>query len=151
MTDKQMKQMSRKELLEILIDQGKEIAELKKNLRAAEEKLNEKELIQKQTGTMSEAALKLNGVFESVDAAVTQYLENIKLCHDKQQAAYDQIIFEAETKAAQIVREAEEEKDRKMKEADDYWQLLTAKMEEFYQAHQGLKELLNARSEKRLK
>lgn len=78
MTDKELKKMTRKELLELLIEQARENSDLKEKLAQAEIELLEKKLIVDKCGTMSEAAMVMNGVFEAADAAAKQYLENLR-------------------------------------------------------------------------
>ena len=133
MTNNELKRLSRKELLEMLIEQSKEIERLNVALKASEEKLKSKEITIENSGTVIEAAFALNGVFDSVKAASEQYLENIrKYCYDKQKD-YDQVISEAKEKAEKIIAEAEMEKERKMREANNYVKRVSSKLVEFYQ------------------
>ena len=133
MTNNELKRLSRKELLEMLIEQSKEIERLNVALKASEEKLKSKEITIENSGTVIEAAFALNGVLDSVKAASEQYLENIrKYCYDKQKD-YDQVISEAKEKAEKIIAEAEMEKERKMREANNYVKRVSSKLVEFYQ------------------
>lgn len=144
MTDSELKKLSRKELLEIMIEQAEEIERLQAELKATEEKLQERELRINNVGSLAEAALQINGVFEAAQAAADQYLENIHnfetICKamqedSKQRAA--RIVEEAEAKAAAREEEAQ-------KKVTHYWEDLSAKLEAFYADHKGLKELLAA-------
>ncbi len=90
MTEKQLKKLSRAELLEILIQQTKrndrleaELTELK---TAYEEKISEyeallesKRLAVEESGSIAEASLKLSGVFDAAQKAADVYLENIRM------------------------------------------------------------------------
>ena len=78
MTEKQLKKLSRKELLELLLVQTSRADELEAQLNEAREQLKKREILEMEAGTMAEAAMKINGVFEAVDAAAAQYLQNIK-------------------------------------------------------------------------
>ena len=78
MADKKMSRLSRKELLEMLIAQEKENARLQAKVDALQAKLNSRQIAIDKAGTLAEASLRLNGVFEAADAAVQQYLENIR-------------------------------------------------------------------------
>ena len=82
MTDKELRKLKRVELLEMLIEQSKENEELKRQLKEAEEKLESREIMLRQSGSIAEAALKLNGVFEAAQKAAEQYLENVKRVSD---------------------------------------------------------------------
>lgn len=78
MTDKELRKLSRKELLEMLIDQSKDVERLQAALRASEEKAQRKEITIQTAGSIAEAALALNGVFEAAQAAADQYLLSIR-------------------------------------------------------------------------
>lgn len=78
MTDKELKHLSRAELLEMLLAQMEENEKLKRRLQDAEADLDNRRIAISEAGTMAEAALRLNGVFEAADLAAKQYLENIR-------------------------------------------------------------------------
>lgn len=78
MTDKELRRLSRAELLEMLLAQTEENRQLRERLRETEKALADRRIALEQAGTMAEAALKLNGVFDAVDRAVQQYLENVR-------------------------------------------------------------------------
>ena len=79
MTDKELHKLSRKELLEMLLAQIQENEKLKEELRRAERQLSDRRLLQENAGSMAEAAMRLNAVFEAADRAAQQYLENVRL------------------------------------------------------------------------
>jgi light-regulated signal transduction histidine kinase (bacteriophytochrome) len=85
MTDPTLKKLSRKELLEVMLSQSKEIEKLQEQLRVANEKLASREICIQQSGSMAEAALKLNQVFQAADAASQQYLESIQKMAQQEQ------------------------------------------------------------------
>ena len=76
--EKNLKKMSRKELLELLVFISKKNDELQKELNETKELLNNKQIIINEAGSIAEAALKLNNIFEIAQKAADQYLENIK-------------------------------------------------------------------------
>ncbi len=78
MTDKELKKLSRYELLEMLLEQSKEVQRLKEELKKANALLEERQILIHNAGSIAEASLKLNGVFEAAQKAADQYLENIK-------------------------------------------------------------------------
>ena len=78
MTDKELRRLSRKELLEMLIEQMNENEELKQKLDRAESELKDRNIMIENAGSLAEAALKLNDVFEAADRAAQQYLENVR-------------------------------------------------------------------------
>lgn len=84
MTDKELRHLSRSELLELLIAQMEENRKLKKSLEKARTALSDRRIRIEHAGTMAEAALRLNGVFEAADRAARQYLENIRLMAEQE-------------------------------------------------------------------
>lgn len=78
MTEKELRRLSRRELLEMLITRTIENERLTEELQQARKELSDRMLIQERAGSMAEAALQLNGVFEAADRAAREYLENIR-------------------------------------------------------------------------
>ncbi len=78
MTDKELHKLKRAELLEIMLSQSNEIERLRSELEAAEEKLMDREIAISSSGSIAEASLKLNKIFEDAQEAADLYLENVK-------------------------------------------------------------------------
>ena len=78
MDDKRLKKISKKELLEILLAQAKKIDELETELKEVKEELNSRRIEIKKSGSIAEAALKLNGIFELAQKTADEYVENVK-------------------------------------------------------------------------
>ena len=74
---KEIRKMSRRDLLEILVLQSQKIDELEEELKETKELLESKQIMISETGSIAEASLKLNKVFETAQQAADQYLENI--------------------------------------------------------------------------
>lgn len=79
MTDKELKKLSRVELLEMLLLQTREVERLQAELEQAREQLKHQELECFQAGNIAEAALKVSGIFEVAQQAADQYLENVRI------------------------------------------------------------------------
>ena len=67
----------RDEILELLYQTVKEKDELAEKNALLEEKLSAREVAIRESGSLSEACLKLQGVMEAADEAAKQYLENL--------------------------------------------------------------------------
>ena len=78
MNNNKLRKISKKELLEILLSQAKRIEELEKELKETKEKLESKIITVNESGTLAEAVLKINGIFETAQKSADQYLFNIK-------------------------------------------------------------------------
>ena len=78
MTDKELRRLSRSELLEMMISLTEENEKLKIRLEQAEAQLKDRRILVDKAGSIAEAALQLNKVFEAADRAAQQYLENVR-------------------------------------------------------------------------
>lgn len=136
--------MNRGELLQMLVLQAKENRSLKERLSELESRLEERELVVSRSGTLAEAALRLSGVFEAADIAVEQYRENIIRVSENQETLNRMRREEAEQQAADIVEQARMQADKSRAEADRYWEDLSRRLEDFYNAHRGLREMLSS-------
>ena len=151
MASKKLKRLNRKELLEMLVAQGREVERLQRELAEAQEKLTEREIRIEKAGTIAEAAFSLNGVYEAVEAAAKQYLENIEKRSSNQQDTVDQIISDAkmeavsiraaaQKEATEIISEAQAEQKRRMDSADTYAKNTVSRIQAFLQEHPELRE-----------
>lgn len=89
----ELKRLSRRELLELLLKQCKRIEELEIKLNDFEKKLKSKSIILETSGNLAEASLKLSHIFEDADEAIALYKENIE-----NQLKSDRINFKIECK-----------------------------------------------------
>lgn len=87
MEKNELSKLKRVDLLEVLLSLSKENEELRKQLAEAEKKLADREIKIAKAGSMAEAALLLNGVFEAAEAAAAQYLENLQRISGAQDSA----------------------------------------------------------------
>lgn len=129
MTDKELRRLSRLELLDMLISQTQENEKLQKQLADANEKLRNREIVKEKAGSIAEAALHLNEVFAAADKAAEQYLENIKNISENQEAACEKVIAEAQKRAEEIIKQAEETAKAREEQADKYCAKLSEEQE----------------------
>lgn len=78
MTGKDLKRLSRSDLLEMLLELSKENDKLRIDNNELQQQLEDRKLAIDQFGSLAEAALHLNGVFEAAQAACEQYTENVQ-------------------------------------------------------------------------
>lgn len=104
MVEKELKKLSRRELLEILIMQSKRVEKLELQLAEANRKLEDRRIRLEKVGSIAEAALVLNNVFEAAQRAAEQYLENVEIV-SKQSETTDLFSESAETPAPEITAE----------------------------------------------
>lgn len=128
MTNKELRRLSRSELLEMLIAQAKENDQLKIKLEQAEIQLRDRRITIDKAGSLAEAALSLNGVFQAADAAAQQYLENIERISGQQDVICRNLKQQAEKEAAKIRQEAQAYSRKVHAEADAYWKQVTTRV-----------------------
>lgn len=158
MTDQELKKLSRSDLLEMLIEQSKEVKELRKRLNEAEAALESREIKIQQAGSLAEAALQLNGVFEAAQAACQQYTDNICALNQRQEEVCARMEAESEAKARKILEDAQkksEEMEHHTKvqcdemvkqakaESKAYWNVVSEKLEAFYEEHSEIQDMLS--------
>ena len=78
MTEKELKRLSRAELLELLLIQTRETEQLRRKLEKAEAALADRQLRLSNAGDLAQAVLSINGVMEAAQAAAQQYLRDVK-------------------------------------------------------------------------
>ena len=102
MADEELKRLKRNELLERLVQLSRENEELKAELVELRAKLADRTLDLLDTGSIAEASLKVNGVFEAAQAAANQYLDNIERLYKGR----GELVHEAQSKAQALVAQA---------------------------------------------
>lgn len=84
MTDKELHKLKRSELLELMLEQSKEIARLKEKLEILEKKLNDRELVLKDVGSIAQASLAVSEIFLEAQRSADLYLENVeRICKQR--------------------------------------------------------------------
>ena len=112
MESKELKKMSRKDMLVILLEQTKRIRELEDELEKANEKLESKKVVFKNAGSLADAALQLSGIFNTAQEAATIYLSNIKELKEKGEK-------ELEEKTNKMLKDTERKCKKREKEANE--------------------------------
>lgn len=161
MTEYDLRKLKRNDLLEMMLDQAKELERVKqeleqrtgqleqcrKELEAARAALHKREIDINEAGSIAVAALKLNGIFEVAQAASQQYIENIKRLNERQEMICARRSEENRLKTEQMLKETEQkcrtmEEDAKRR-SEAYWTEVSQRLQAFYDDHRELKRLLN--------
>lgn len=115
MTQKELKKLSRPQLLEMLLLQTEKAEQLEKELEDTKNLLADRKLQLERVGSIAEAALDLNGVFKAAQAAADQYLENaiasyqdIDLLRSNTKMECDRMLLETQKKCDEMKAESEE-------------------------------------------
>lgn len=135
MTDRELRKLGRTELLEMLLEQLRENEQLHAQLEVAKKQLMERRIALDKAGSIAEASLQLNGVFQAAQEACKQYIENI-----------EQLSARQEQLCAQMEQETKEKCDRMVAEAkslsQSYWENVSRKIQEVTSSYAELRTVL---------
>lgn len=143
MAEKDLKKLKRKQLLEMVLEQKEQIANLKQQLSETEKQLKNKLIVGTEAGSIAEASLKLNGVFEAAEAAAAQYIENIKNLSANQTTINQRIEGEAKKKAETIIADAERRSKEREKEAEKKLEEVSSQLQHFYKQKKMLDDFFS--------
>ena len=135
MTDRELRKLSRAELLELLLEQMRENERLQTELEAARKQLAEKKLEIDEAGSIAEASLRLNGVFQAAQDACAQYIENIEQLSARQEQVCAQMLRETQTKCDRMVEDARSQ-------SQAYWDDVSRKVQEVTSSYAELRTIL---------
>ena len=114
MDDRDLRRLGRADLIEIVYELRKRLEQSDAQILELREALGQRDLDVASAGSIAEAALKVNHIFEDAQAAADQYLGSIKAATagamERVEAAERRsqaIVEEAERQAAAILRDAE--------------------------------------------
>jgi len=78
MTKRELKKLSRLELLELLLRQMEENEQLRSELEQAQRRLASREIELENAGSIAQASLQISRIFEAAQMAADIYLENVR-------------------------------------------------------------------------
>ena len=105
MTEKQLKNLTRGDLLELLLEQTKRADELQLQVDELTVQLESREITNiSGVGTLADAALQLNGVFEAADKAAKEYIENAERFEAQKRADYEAVLNDARARAMDMLQ-----------------------------------------------
>ena len=143
MTERELKRMSRTEILELLLSQTNRIEELEEKLKEATakaqeatEQIQDRQIKIDQAGSIAEASLQLSGIFQDAQVAADLYLENIKKMEEDTKNQSDKLLADTRNQCDEIVAKAKQD-------AQSYWDDVSKKLEDFCSSYTGLKDLLS--------
>ena len=109
MTEKELRKLGRGDLLDLLLKESRENQALREQLQTAQTALADRTIRMERAGSIAEAALQLNGVFQAAEQACRQYTDNIAQLNQRQEAICAQREKESKEKAEQILADAQKQ------------------------------------------
>ena len=114
MTNKELRKLSRAELIDILFELQTQNENLTAENRELAAQLESRQLQITEAGSFAEAALRLNGVFEAAQAAADQYVR----CTKDSLAIAERTLAAAKRQADTLVQEATAQAQKLLADAD---------------------------------
>ena len=114
MTDKELRKLSRAELIDILFELQTQNENLTAENRELAAQLESRQLQITEAGSIAEAALRLNGVFEAAQAAADRYVR----CTKDSLAIAERTLAAAKRQADTLVQEATAQAQKLLADAD---------------------------------
>lgn len=143
MTDRELQKLKRVELLQLLVEQSRELDALRKELEETKKQLADRELHMQEAGSIAEASMQLNGVFEAAQRAADQYLESIRYQSEHVEEKCAALEAATRLRCEQMVKEAEATVQQAQKDSDECWRDVKGKLEGFLQQQTALQGLLS--------
>ena len=143
MTDRELQKLERVELLQLLVEQSRELDALRRELEETKKQLADRELHMQEAGSIAEASMQLNGVFEAAQRAADQYLESIRYQSEHVEEKCAALEAATRLRCEQMVKEAEATVQQAQKDSDECWRDVKGKLEGFLQQQTALQGLLS--------
>jgi hypothetical protein len=88
-SEKELSRLNRKDLLEILLAISQENEKQKEQIKDMQAQLDNREIQINESGTLAEAVVKVNGLFEAAQATCDQYIYNVQMkCRRAENASH---------------------------------------------------------------
>lgn len=107
MTDKEFKRLRRSDLIDIIYEYQKNEEKMAAEIKELKEKLEAQEMKISKAGSIAEAVVSLNDLFETAQRTADQYIQKLQEANRDTEKQRDEIIAEAHREAARIRRKAE--------------------------------------------
>lgn len=121
MTDKELKKLRRRDLLELLVQQTEDNERLQAKIDELTAQLENKNLTVEKAGSLADALTEINGMFKTADDTAKQYLENARMMARRTRASCEEREKMCRERCRAMIDETERECEKRRKEIDDYF------------------------------
>ena len=132
MLDKELKKLSRRELVDIIYQMKKNEEQLLEQIAVLEENLHDKRIRIEEAGSIAEAAAEITNVFSVAQTTADLYLQEIACMKEKNEKDCAKIIDEAKQEARRILSDAKtQHKELRARYREDHkkWQQLRTEIQ----------------------
>lgn len=135
MTERELRRLSRADLLELLLAQRRENEQLRCMLDQTQSKLADRTIKIDNAGTLAEASLQLSGIFTAAQDACQYYVDNIQQLSERQSLVCQQMEQETREKCDRMVAEAEAR-------SQQCWEECAEKIRQLVGSFEGLQQVI---------
>ena len=136
MTEKELRRLSRTDLLELLLAQRRENEQLRCILDQTQAQLADRTIKIDNAGSIAEASLQLSGIFTAAQDSCQYYLDNIRLLSERQSQICQQMEQETKEKCDRMVAEAE-------LKSQQCWENCSIKIKQLVESFEGLQQAMD--------
>lgn len=136
MTERELRRLSRADLLELLLAQRRENEQLRCILDQTQAQLADRTIKIDNAGSIAEASLQLSGIFNAAQDSCQYYLDNIKLLSERQSQICQQMEQETKEKCDRMVAEAE-------LKTQQCWENCSVKIKQLVASFEGLQQVMD--------
>lgn len=136
MTERELRRLSRADLLELLLAQRRENEQLRCVLDQTQAQLADRTIKIDKAGSLAEASLQLGGVFTAAQDSCQYYIDNIKMLSERQNQICQQMEQETKEKCDSMVEEAE-------LKSQQCWENCSAKIRQLVDSFEGLQQAMD--------
>lgn len=136
MTERELRRLSRTDLLELLLAQRRENEQLRCILDQTQAQLADKTIKINKAGSIAEASLQLSGVFTAAQDSCQYYMDNIRLLSERQNEVCQQMERDTKEKCEKMVAEAEQR-------AQQCWDNCSIKIKQLVESFDGLQQAMD--------
>jgi hypothetical protein len=136
MTERELRRLSRTDLLELLVAQRRENEQLRCILDQTQAQLADRTIQIDKAGSIAEASLQLSGIFNAAQDSCQYYMDNIRLLSERQSQVCQQMEQETKEKCDRMVAEAE-------LKAQQCWENCSVKIKQLVDSFEGLQQVMD--------
>ena len=136
MTERELRRLSRTDLLELLVAQRRENEQLRCILDQTQAQLADRTIQIDKAGSIAETPLQLSGIFNAAQDSCQYYLDNIRLLSERQSQVCQQMEQETKEKCDRMVAEAE-------LKAQQCWENCSVKNKQLADSFEGLQQVMD--------
>ena len=135
MTERELRRLSRADLLELLLAQRRENEQLRCMLDQTQSQLADRTIKIDNAETLAEASLQLSGIFTAAQDACQYYMDNIQQLSERQSLVCQQMEQETREKCDRMVAEAEAR-------SQQCWEECAEKIRQLVGSFEGLQQVI---------